>query len=101
MRCCSRAIRALRVFPNWPKDRDARFGQFRAYGAFLVTSEIVKGEITNVVIESEKGRPCVLLNPWPSRRVMLSRNDGKAEHMSGPVLRFKTTAGELISVSTD
>src|SRR5262249_50967951 len=30
----------LRVFPNWPRNRDARFGQLRAYGAFLVTSEI-------------------------------------------------------------
>ena len=36
----------LRLFPDWPKDRDARFGQLRAYGAFLVSSELTGGAVT-------------------------------------------------------
>ena len=58
----------LRVFPAWPKDRDARFGSLRAYGAFLVSSELVKGEVTELTIESEKGRTVRSRIPGPERR---------------------------------
>ena len=29
----------IRVFPVWPKEMPARFGNLRAYGAFLVSGE--------------------------------------------------------------
>jgi len=91
----------LRIFPDWPKDRDARFGQLRAYGAFLVTSEMAGGEIKNVLIESERGKPCTIQNPWPGRRVALFRNGSRAEGMSGDILTFKTAIGERISIKPE
>ena len=91
----------LRVFPDWPKDRDARFGQLRAYGAFLISSEIVKGEVKSLLIESEKGRVCTLQNPWPGRRLALARDGGNAERLHGATVTFKTSAGERISVKPE
>jgi len=91
----------LHVFPDWPKDSDARFGQLRAYGAFLVSSEIAQGEVKSLLIESEKGRPCTLQNPWPGKRLELSRNGGKPERMSGSTVTFKTSPGERISIKPE
>ena len=33
----------LRVFPAWPQNRNASFGNLRAYGAFLVSSTLKEG----------------------------------------------------------
>jgi hypothetical protein len=30
----------MRIFPVWPQEMDARFGKLRAYGVFLVFSEL-------------------------------------------------------------
>ena len=91
----------LRVFPDWPKDRDARVGELRAYGAFLISSEIVRGEVKSLLIESEKGRVCTLQNPWPGRRLALARDGGNAERLHGATVTFKTSAGERISVKPE
>ena len=73
----------LRVFPDWPKDRDARFGQLRAYGAFLISSEIVKGEVKSLLIESE-GQICTLQNPWPGRRLDLPATGARRSACMAP-----------------
>jgi len=91
----------VRVFPDWPKDHDARFGHLRAYGAFLVTSEMAGGEIKNLLIESEKGRPCTIQNPWPGRRLALFRNGSNSERLSGTTVSFRTGVGERISIKPE
>jgi hypothetical protein len=88
----------MRIFPVWPLERDARFGQLRTEGAFLVSSELKAGEIKGLLIESEKGRECVLLNPWPGRELQLCRDREAAEILSGEEVRFSTSAGESISI---
>jgi hypothetical protein len=88
----------LRLFPVWPKSRNARFGKLRAVGAFLVSSELVAGEVKSLTIESERGRECTLENPWPGKKVSLYRNGKKGERFSGPKITFKTGAGERIVV---
>jgi hypothetical protein len=45
----------LRLFPVWPRNRDASFGRLRTPGAFLVSAELRQGQIGSVVIESERG----------------------------------------------
>jgi len=84
----------LRVFPDFPATQKAAFYRLRTFGAFLVSSAIDNGAIAQVVIESEKGRPCVLLNPWPDRTVSIHRNGQLAQHMSGRQLQLATAAGE-------
>jgi len=88
----------LRVFPAWPKGRDARFGGLRAYGAFLVSAEIAKGEVRGLIVESEKGKDCTLQNPWPGQALTLYRNGRRAEQVTGDKVTFKTAAGERIAI---
>jgi alpha-L-fucosidase 2 len=90
----------LRLFPVWPKDRDARFDQLRAYGAFLVSSDFTHGQVGALTIESEKGRQCTLQNPWPGKSLVLARNGRVAETLTGERVTFQTSPGEHISISS-
>jgi hypothetical protein len=89
----------LRLFPVWPKDKDAQFGNLRAYGAFLVSSEFAGGQVKSLTIESEKGRECTLENPWPGKTIGLTRNGRSAETLRGNRVAFKTSRGERITIS--
>ena len=91
----------LHVFPDWPRDQGASFGSLRAYGAFLVSGSISKGEIGPVTIVSEKGRDCTLANPWQTRKVTLNRNGHKAETLGGAELTFHTAPGEHIAIQPE
>lgn len=54
----------IRVFPSWPAGKDAKFIHLRAYGAFLVSSQMKENEVRYVEIISEKGRELIFQNPW-------------------------------------
>ncbi len=98
--------KVLRFFPVWPKDKDARFGRLRAVGAFLVSSGYMEpdsykdmdGQVQYAIIESEKGRDCAVVNPWPGKAVTLYRDGSKAETLRGERITFKTSQGETISL---
>lgn len=89
----------LRIFPNWETSRNASFNNLRAYGAFLVSSSINNGQTGPVNILSEKGRTCVMENPWPNQQVRLVRNGKNAESLQGTTLHFRTKPGEKILIS--
>ncbi|MBN1417948.1 MAG: beta-galactosidase [Planctomycetes bacterium] len=91
----------LRFFPCWPEDQPARFGNLRAYGAFLVSAERKDGRVTGAVIRSEKGRPCTIENPWPGMAVRLVRNGRPAELLAGTRFAFRTAAGETIRLAPE
>jgi alpha-L-fucosidase 2 len=93
---CMSAGHVVRLFPVWPKTHDASFANLRTWGAFLVSAELKDGVIGNVRITSERGRECLMDNPWPDREVRLVRNGREAESLSGNRLTFKTTPGETI-----
>ncbi|MCX5653668.1 MAG: hypothetical protein NTY65_03330 [Planctomycetota bacterium] len=86
----------LRVFPVWPKSKDARFVNIRAWDAFLVTSELKGGEVQYVKITSERGRKCTLVNPWPGHSVRLYRNDKKSEEFKSDRFSFDTAENESL-----
>ena len=86
----------IRLFANWPQDRDARFENLRAWGAFLVSAELEEGVAANVSVFSEKGRRCAMVNPWGRREVLLLRNGKPGERLAGEVLEFPTAVGETI-----
>ena len=86
----------IRVFPNWLPGKDAKFSTLRSYGAFLISSEKKNNEVTYVEIISEKGRDCILLNPWNSGKVEItSEGIGKIafEEKDNRII-FKTQAGK-------
>lgn len=89
----------LRLFPCWPAGRPAHFEGLRAYGAFLVWSELSDGRVQFIRLLSEKGLPCTLLNPWPGAAVSLHRNGAPAEPLHGDRLRLATTPGERLELT--
>jgi hypothetical protein len=91
----------LYLFPDWPRDKSASFGDLRAYGAFLVSSDFKNGRVGQLTILSEKGRDCVLKNPWQGKELRLSRNGRKAERLAGDQVTFHTVAGESISIQPE
>ena len=89
---------AIRIFPDWPRDLDARFGTLRANGAFLVSAELKGGTIGNVRIQSEKGSGCTVVNPWPDKKVALVRDGKPAEILQGTRFAFKSSSGEKLEL---
>ena len=86
----------IRVFPVWPRDRDARFGQLRAYGAFLISSELLGGQVQYVIIESERGRSCTMRSPWPGREVVVSANGEQVGTVKTETFTVKTPKGGFV-----
>lgn len=86
----------VRLFPVWPRNKDARFTNLRVWGAFLVSSALQDGVVRQVTIHSEKGRPCTIVSPWPDRAVVVRRQGKAAETLSGARLTIDTAAGETL-----
>ncbi len=81
----------LRIFPAWPKELDARFENFRAEGAFLVTASWGGGCVTALRILSEKGGECRFYAPWaPALRIQDGGGNAVGAARDGQVVRFQT-----------
>jgi len=93
---CMSHPRVLRLFPVWPRDRDARFWNLRAEGAFLVSSALQGGAVPFVKLYSERGRDCTLVNPWPGRAVDVYRDGRKAATLPGARIVLPTAAGATL-----
>lgn len=91
----------IRVFPVFPQHESASFFHLRTFGAFLVSSAIVKGEIQYLLIESEKGKTCVIQNPWKDTKISLFRNGKRSEIQEGDRLSFATKSGGAITLVPD
>lgn len=88
----------VRIFPNWNHRRNAAFNRLRAYGAFVVSSELAGGKVQFVDILSEKGRDLELENPWKGARIQVERDGKKAEITEGKVMTIKTRPGERLKL---
>ncbi len=62
----------IRIFPCWPREKDAWFTRLRAYGAFLVSAQREGGAIRYVEVVSEKGKTLTVQNPWDCARVTVN-----------------------------
>jgi hypothetical protein len=67
----------IRVFPCWPKEKDARFSNLRAQGGFLVSAEQKAGKVVKLEITSTVGGKLRLLNPWTGKRVEHETKSGE------------------------
>ena len=63
------ADRVIRVFPCWPKGKDASFTDLRAQGGFLVSAEQKAGRVVSLEITSTVGGKLRLLDPQTGRIV--------------------------------
>jgi hypothetical protein len=76
----------IRVFPGWNRNRDAAFDNLRAYGAFLVSSEVKDGDIPFVRIVSEKGRKLKMEIFWKADTVYAITRNGQSVEVSDLIL---------------
>jgi alpha-L-fucosidase 2 len=88
----------IRLFPVWPTGYDAQFDRIRARGAFLVSSSLKRGEVSNVQIFSEKGRVCTIVNPWGNKPAFLIRKGRADQKLTGQELSFTTRVNETIQL---
>ena len=91
----------IRVFPNWDRNMDGYFKDLRAYGAFLVSSSISGGNIGEVTIKSEKGRRCLIENPWPGHSVRMVRNGRAKRTLKGDSFKLRTRPGDVLTLTMD
>ncbi len=90
----------LRLFPDWPVARDASFKRLRAKGAFLISSELLKGKVAYIDIVSEKGGPLLIQSPWKSAGVKIVHMDshGNSSNRKGEKVQ---PLNERISLVTE
>ena len=98
---CMSVGNVIRLFAGLPDGHDAEFKNLRAWGAFLVSARRADGRIAGVRIESEKGKVCTIVNPWPGKTVRVMRGGKAAGSVSGLRLRLDTRAGEIIDLQQE
>jgi alpha-L-fucosidase 2 len=95
----------LRVFADWPVSStgsaDARFGDLRAAGAFLVSSRVQAGVVQYVRVASEQGLPAVVVNPWPGKMLRVFRAGVDGGTASGAEVTLPTAKGEVLTLVPD
>ena len=99
-----------KIFPNWYADKDAKFVNLRAKGAFTVSAEYDGSaqEAKNVTITSEAGEDMTLVSPWAegmtvrdSKGNVVAATKGTVpnwEDVENATYTFATTAGETYTV---
>jgi alpha-L-fucosidase 2 len=94
----------IRVFPAAPQEWDCRF-TLHAVGAFVVTSERIQGKPAYIAVESLKGRPCRVVNPWgPDEKVfvrVVGFNEPLVESSGATELTFDTDAGQTYIIERE
>ncbi len=86
----------LRLFPNWPNDKQAAFEDLRAVGAFLVSAAFSDGRVQRVRVKAEAGGPLEIINPWPGPAQVTHGPEVRV--LTGPVLRRETKPGDVIEL---
>ncbi len=84
----------IRLFPNWPMNKDAEFHNLRAVGAFLVSGELKDGKIEVIKVESEKGGLLKIILPWQSGGTVTTAAGKKS--LSSSIVEMQTVKGETI-----
>ena len=94
----------VKLFPNWYPDKDAKFVNLRARGAFLVSASYdgSTGEAKDIMVFSEKGAQLTLVVPWKEQAMVRDSKGRVITTMEGSVpgweadrtISFDTTAGE-------
>jgi hypothetical protein len=88
----------IRLFPNWPVEKNAAFETMRAAGGFLVSSSIKNGIVEEIRIFCENDNELKLYNPW-SENVNVQVVIDKAETglTKGQIIQLKVKKGQLVS----
>ncbi len=89
----------IHIFPNWPKDMDAAFGDLPACGGFTISSKQAGGKILYVQIHSTAGEVCRMVNPWPQTTVQVVSTVEPAVQVAGTTISCQTQVGEILTLT--
>ncbi len=90
----------IHVFPNWPTNQSATFGNLNACGGFLVSGAITLGSANYLQIQSTAGQMLKLVNPWPGAAVQCVSSLTGISTLSGTVLYYQTQVGEVLTLTS-
>lgn len=82
----------IRLFPNWPLEKDAEFHDLRAAGAFLVSASVKNGKVEYVRITSEAGEALNIILPWEKGARVISNE--RKEKIKTNTVTISTVKGE-------
>ena len=88
----------IRLFPGLPGKANARFGDLRAEGVALVSSEMVGGRVRFVGLTAERAGVVTVENPWQRKTVRVVGRDGKGTALRGKLLTFPMKRGESLTL---
>jgi hypothetical protein len=88
----------IRLFPGLTGKASARFGDLRAEGAFLVSSEMTGGRVRFVTIKTEKTATAKVKNPWRRETVSLRHGDGRRSQIRGDTLSLPLKRHERVTL---
>lgn len=99
----------IKLFGNWPTDRDARFVRLRAAGAFVFSAAYdgqKKEVLEGITLYSEAGKPVTIASPWKEGISVLDDNgspvntmEGKApNHDAETTFTFPTKPGNVYTI---
>jgi alpha-L-fucosidase 2 len=91
----------IRMFPVWPANTWAKFGDLMAYGGFLVSSDIENNVVQYMRVISNKGRSFTFYNPWPGQTLRIYRNGIDSGTVSGKTITINTSVNETIHLATN
>jgi hypothetical protein len=89
----------VKVFPDWPTDSNAKYGDLLAYGDFLVSSSIQNNTVQYVQAASQAGGAYTFTNPWPGQSIEYYDNGTDEGTLSGTEITLSTTSGETIDLA--
>jgi alpha-L-fucosidase 2 len=86
----------IRLFPDWPLQKDAEFFNLRAAGAFLVSAKLEHGKVKNVEIYSEAGSGLKILLPFKDGAT-ITNHKGRSR-ITNALYETDTQKGETIYI---
>ena len=89
----------VKVFPDWPTDSDAKFGDLLAYGDFLVSSSIQHNTVQYVQVTSQVGGKYTFTDPWPGKSIAYYVDGAPRGTLAGGKITLNTTVGETIDLA--
>lgn len=84
----------IRLFPNWPMEKDAEFHNLRAAGAFLVNAALKNGKVNEIKVTSEVGGELKMILPWANGNTVSSQSGKKK--LTSPTVKMPMQKGETI-----
>jgi len=87
------------LFPNWPSNTNAHFGDNLAYGNFLVSSAIDNNAVLYARIISQAGQTLSITNPWSGQSAQFYRNGTNEGTLSGTTFSIPTSTNDVLMLA--